>query len=496
MQVSLAHVSPGWNIDSNNGHRRRRRVKCDEARPECRRCIDTRIQCDGYGTPSEASNSPKPRQHGFKIVMDPRSAGHTDFTRVMCNGDDRCISFFRAETLPLVSRHFNPTFWAKVAGEISAAPALRDCAVALSFQHASLGSERSGLQDGRIAIAAERAYGRSLESARQLFSAKDRSAGDALHACLMLCLVECCRRDSVALRAHLKAGLGLFAQEGWNNIYCRHAFAAIATSTLIYCPDSALLDALRVSPVGPKVALTAKSPAETFCNYIDDLAADVYNFADGILLDRFTSPTAEASAQVRLLSQLADVEQLLEASVRNTSDSLHQSLRRSHLARLMIVRALVETAPQRSQEAYDSRLDRFRTALDHCTAFIEDDDWTSYPFVVGVGVVSTLRFIASLCRHPQLRRQATALLDKAPRRDGIWDASECKRLAEMAIDIEEEGLIPIPNAAEHFGVPEKHRIFFSCTVESAGETNNKKSVLIFTKPDGPQGAVSRSSVSI
>lgn len=63
---------------------RKRRVKCDEARPTCLRCRNANFQCEGYDAPRRASKSPLPpgiasassSAQVFKAESSPEIQGH------------------------------------------------------------------------------------------------------------------------------------------------------------------------------------------------------------------------------------------------------------------------------------------------------------------------------------------------------------------------------------------------------------------------------------
>jgi hypothetical protein len=61
-------------------------------------------------------------------------------------------------------------------------------------------------------------------------------------------------------------------------------------------------------------------------------------------------------------------------------------------------------------------------------------------FLVDLGVVAPLFFVATKCRDRLLRREAIFLLLVKPRIEGMWDGILCGRVGEWIMEIEEEGL--------------------------------------------------------
>lgn len=59
-QLAPLHVSASRSFPFNDDSCSNRRVKCDEDRPVCRRCISSRLTCRGYQVASSSSSSSSP----------------------------------------------------------------------------------------------------------------------------------------------------------------------------------------------------------------------------------------------------------------------------------------------------------------------------------------------------------------------------------------------------------------------------------------------------
>lgn len=80
--------------------------------------------------------------------------------------------------------------------------------------------------------------------------------------------------------------------------------------------------------------------------------------------------------------------------------------------------------------------------LEHCRTILQSDDTgvSAKPvFYSGLGVVMPLHTIAARCRNPAIRKEAVALLQKAKRREGLWDSALVERIVSTTIELEEQG---------------------------------------------------------
>ncbi|KAF2493017.1 hypothetical protein BU16DRAFT_424028, partial [Lophium mytilinum] len=102
-----------------------RRVKCDEDKPDCKRCTSTGRKCDGYEPPKaqkqdsqavvRAARPPKSTRLSTSLLpgyarstpaafMDPAFASET-------SAESRSLKFFQLYTAPEMAGFFDSTFW-------------------------------------------------------------------------------------------------------------------------------------------------------------------------------------------------------------------------------------------------------------------------------------------------------------------------------------------------------------------------------------------------
>ena len=93
-----------------------RRVKCDEARPDCRRCSSTGRRCEWYSDNAKwavAVAAPPPTQQAINLAW----TGPASLPLIVQDSDHqerRSFDFFRARTAPQLSGFFHSDFWYRV----------------------------------------------------------------------------------------------------------------------------------------------------------------------------------------------------------------------------------------------------------------------------------------------------------------------------------------------------------------------------------------------
>jgi hypothetical protein len=109
---------------------------------------------------------------------------------------------------------------------------------------------------------------------------------------------------------------------------------------------------------------------------------------------------------------------------------------------------------QNLEEAHCDMLPRdFTTIVDMAQDCLEWSSLSTTPgkavFVFDDSLVAGLFLVATRCRDPHLRRRTIHLLQKYPRREGLWDSSMAAKVATWLMDKEEEGMVDgyVPEAA-------------------------------------------------
>ena len=62
-------------------------------------------------------------------------------------------------------------------------------------------------------------------------------------------------------------------------------------------------------------------------------------------------------------------------------------------------------------------------------------------FSLDIGIVPPLYIVCKFCRDSKLRREAIALIDLCPRREGVWDSGMVTKVSTFLMEVEEEGMV-------------------------------------------------------
>ena len=107
-------------------------MKCDEAKPECRRCSSTGRRCDGYTTTPDA----RPSEKQQLVRVKPTPAKGLTFGIEYNALEKRTFDFFRSKTAPCMSGYFQDPVWERLALQASyTEPVIRHAINAVAALH-------------------------------------------------------------------------------------------------------------------------------------------------------------------------------------------------------------------------------------------------------------------------------------------------------------------------------------------------------------------------
>ncbi|KFX89556.1 hypothetical protein V490_06948 [Pseudogymnoascus sp. VKM F-3557] len=217
-----------------------RGVKCDEAKPACRRCISTGRRCDGYGIWGGGGNTygsvsrtvslpPRPARPpelltpmtATTCMSPPPSLGSTRSLPPLCGAmnqhEQRAFEYFAHRTSHKLPGLFDSPFWSSLVFQASA----RDPAVLHAL--IALGAIDLGKATRELAFAADRVrgyervalvqYNKAIVSMGVHFKSRDRDAMRvALITCMLFICIELLRERFNTADTHLRNGLKLLSE--------------------------------------------------------------------------------------------------------------------------------------------------------------------------------------------------------------------------------------------------------------------------------------------
>ncbi|KAK4244446.1 hypothetical protein C7999DRAFT_17307 [Corynascus novoguineensis] len=437
---------------------KKRKVKCDEAKPHCRRCTGTGRLCEGY-RPDRASSP-------MAVAANPASQTGLFASPV----ERRSFMYFQSQACKPLGGKFNSSFWGR---EVMQAAihyhSIRHLVIALGaayemFEAGTLGQETQlTLQHSNYAI-------RQLATLNQ---APDAPSAEA----------TCCILTASVLFIYLASIQGRFLE----------AFQHVRSATKV------LQDFERSSRQDPNASPTASPTYPIPVSQLRSLLASAYAQLRGMLNDVFLevgshdilvtemkpatvfTSVQEAHAYVERLHQNT-LAYLQASDFRPRSDEalaaavarhreLCQALESSQNALDFLIKGLSKSDEADSEESiailrvyhllmaiwlridifhpgdrevgYDAWDDHFEEILRLCEFIVHKQQqakirWGQPSCSSGLGYIMPLHMVAARCRNARVRWRAVELLSACPRREALWDAHLAGKVAAQAIKLEEQ----------------------------------------------------------
>lgn len=206
-----------------------RKVKCDESKPFCKRCLETGRKCDGYAVPrptrqKTGSNRLLTSQdrhsmlHNLvdtlamskKTPTDPTVDVHF-LSDSLSAEERRWVDHFSGQTGYTISNGFSDTFWSITLPQLSIAnQAIRHALVALSSAHALFEAQTADLYAEARVISSDfilRHYIAATKALQRYLGEQNPATEIPLLCCLLFICIECLHGSRTMALIHLRNGL-------------------------------------------------------------------------------------------------------------------------------------------------------------------------------------------------------------------------------------------------------------------------------------------------
>ncbi|KAI0427607.1 hypothetical protein F5Y09DRAFT_26424 [Xylaria sp. FL1042] len=460
-----------------------RRVKCDEGRPACRRCVSTGRSCEGYGIwGGGALNC------ASQVIVPARTdtvqyAISSHFGE-LSSEQETCFKWFRHRTSTKLPLPFVTPFWHTLI--------LQACTSESSIFHAilALGSahQKESLEEGNpvedyTTLDSQQKfmlqeYGESIRSLQSHLSSRDRkSIQVALTTCAIYTFLENLLGRYVTANAHLHSGLRLLAgiygpvdglasetitsiSRGYVDDWIIEIFVRLHVQAALW--GQGLLSLCPRLPVFPTTPIPAFfENANQAAHHLDRLILDILRLAEQCSGsdDSAVNPTLDLVLDDCQQSFLRELEQWLAAynmtnleickGFTSVDEFYMKVLRGYHTMAVLMLSTCTWPA---SEMVYDLYTAGFVQLLEQLVviwkAHVARPAWRLDPATADMprkishsvgdkGWIPLLYFVAVKCRVHRIRLHAIRLMSQTAHKEGVWNASLALIVAEEIMRIEE-----------------------------------------------------------
>jgi hypothetical protein len=447
---------------------RARKVKCDESKPECRRCTSTGRTCDGYR--SRTSSPPS-------VAALDRSLSASPPALFASSAEKRSFHFFHAHASKALGGYSNLTFWGREVMQAAIhSPPIRNLVVALgtAYEAYERGADNGGGKDGGMAFALRQ----SNKSIRQLAalappsqpaSPSAEATSVILTASVLFIYLAILHGHIAEAIQHVRSAVKVLQafdtawaqqQDGVDifsyPVRLSHLRTLLAS---VYGQLRSMIDETFFEVGDRDILVTDTKPATLFLS-VDE--AHVYAerlFYNTLALqqdaehngvdtpERLEAVVKRHRELCRALESSQDALDVLAASLDSADPERRRHEERGiamvrvyHL--MLAIRLRIDMLrPEQRESSFDNLETFLEEMLAHCEFLVDQDRETSPSRPLcssGLGYVMPLHTIAARCRNRGLRKRALHLLLDCPRRDGLWDGSVVGKIVSHTVQMEED----------------------------------------------------------
>lgn len=475
-----------------------RKLKCDEEKPHCRRCVSTGRACDGYRPPET---------HASRAVVRQSSASPSTITPYsglfVSAVERRSFYYFQTHACKPLAGYFNTPFWREILQAALNYEPIRHLVIALGAAYETFEARPPGLphrerttDNGDSTI--EFALQQCNQSIKQLatFSSNKAPYSDksaevtccVLAASVLFIYFASIRSHMAEAIQHIQSAVNVLRDFersqslhrnrsglSTNPVFpvsmpqLRTALTSMYGQLRVMSNDVFLQELengaedILVSEVNPATVFVSVPEAHMF---VERLFLNTHAFLQEAELNSPGPTDTEGLATLvarhktlcRALDSSWNALDTLSSSLSSSSSATEweQRLNRDGVTILRLYHLLISVRlridvfrPEKRESAFDELEAHLEDMLGYCETLVnEQKDGRPRPpsCSSGLGYVMPLHMVAARCRNPQLRRRALRLLLNASRREGIWDSRLAGLIASETLAIEEEAKDAIPEA--------------------------------------------------
>ncbi|KAM0142644.1 hypothetical protein ACHAP3_001750 [Botrytis cinerea] len=480
----MPRVAPGqrkraYRPKTKSGCSTFRRVKCDEGRPSCQRCISTGRKCDGYekkssDSPASSDSSSHDNETSTVLTQSPSSS-----VILTSDRERHAFHFFINMTAPMMGGFGKESCWSEMIPRAAHhEPSIRHAVVALgALHHSRERSSRSTSPNNLLSSAEEQfpllEYNRAIKCLVEPFSKKERQAMDMMQG------------NYGNGAAHQQSGSKILCEITYDENSRKHYHDSLKTPNNPYLPMVLLEELyLRSDFVLTQARNTLHffwSRFRTDLNNLNsqpdspELAQRFHNWQMETIQITHKWLFAFQAFILKYSDTFSEVDKIGVAILQLQSHSGY-------------VNAHVSRGIKDNQMLWDPFLSIFEKMTMLGEEVISNPAFTTTVFQIDMGVIGPLYQVVGACRHPIVRRKAIALLERVPSlQEGIWNADLTARVARKVVELEEHGIKNVREAAD---IPDWARI---SDVEPEFEREARRATLTYKRNYRAEGLLVRNT---
>ena len=447
-----------------------RKVKCDEAKPQCRRCNSTGRPCGGYGR----NNSPSST---ITLVSAKTSPGSGEVYYGMdawleSEVERRSFDFFLNHASSRLGGFFQSPFWSREVLQAAIHhPSIRHLVVALGAAYEQFEDRVSQSSEDREEMRfALHQCNQGIRHLTQKSGSLDRSeqsienTSSAVIASILFTVFASLQGHMGEAMDHVRSGLRVLqdlqdlqaSKEKGPTFALSSAYPVPLARmrsllTNLYAQMRSMVndEAIIERDSDPLLSnVNCPSSFVSLADAQDHIQALFSNTIAFFQKNSFEPPqTQEIRDKVRvqqdvLRGALSDSRSALKALILREAGSDDGSIEAAttvvRLYHTYLKVRLGLDVLRDDEFMFDSFESDFEEMLMYCEKIFEVTPYNEPTCSSGLGVVMPLHMIAARCRNPTIRRKAVALLLSGVRREGVWDSIRVGRVVAMTVELEEK----------------------------------------------------------
>ncbi|CAG8971586.1 hypothetical protein HYALB_00009235 [Hymenoscyphus albidus] len=442
-----------------------RRIKCDEAKPSCKRCTSTGRTCDGYQEiPTSFTKSGNPNTLAQRISS--TIPGSTQ--------EKRGFSYFINQTSPELNGFYANGFWDALLLQAShGEPSLRHTVIAISTLHEEFTRKREERGVAESLAFALNQYTKALGHLRRSLASGKQAPLTALMSCLLFVCFDSLRGFYRTAMVHLRSGMKILADFRKNKIedpmieeLIAPLLLRLGVQSILYIDTSLPRDRVAFARELTKIVPPRKSLPESFST-LEEARSAINECADGLFRTFYLSngdlPMISQSPETfelhttypaRLHEWNLAFEKFMNA---HSSTFTSKQVRGAALLKIhhTVVRIMSDMTPPNTDhrpisealncpQSFERFTADFQIVVNLCRSLItaaEQDAKNGKPaltFSTDLGVIGPLYYAAVKCTSQRLKREAVDLLKRCPRKEGMWDSATAVNIVEQLWKMQEK----------------------------------------------------------